>query len=377
MNAVKRRYGAALRFGSHLNWTRLLIRSPAQTTAPRKPAQTSGTSSRPQLHRSDSSGTRDRRSPRHRLFRRQPHRRLRHRIRRQLSRRPAAPPRRSRAIAIASSTKASAAKPPRTASRRIDSVLAHKPQIVVLEFGGNDGLRGLPIDEHATQPRRHDRAAAAAAAPASRSPASRFRPQYGGDYISRFNAMYPALAKQFHVPLLPFHPAGCLWRLGRHPARRRTPHRAGSKAGRRERREAHSAHAEEVEAQPSTTTGCTSVPAIRRAMHSRSRGAENTFTSGAVESSCTFTCIPLRSRPAVPSSTITDGISGSIVRGCGSRASISAGASDFSSSTVIACASVNGPACVRRSEPDALRNPPAAQAHARPNAHILPRTHAS
>jgi acyl-CoA thioesterase-1 len=29
-------------------------------------------------------------------------------------------------------------------------------------------------------------------------------PQYGGDYITRFNAMYPTLAKQFHVPLLPF-----------------------------------------------------------------------------------------------------------------------------------------------------------------------------
>ena len=29
-------------------------------------------------------------------------------------------------------------------------------------------------------------------------------PQYGTDYIGRFDAMYPALAKQFHLPLLPF-----------------------------------------------------------------------------------------------------------------------------------------------------------------------------
>jgi acyl-CoA thioesterase-1 len=28
--------------------------------------------------------------------------------------------------------------------------------------------------------------------------------QYGGDYITRFDAMYPQLARQFHVPLLPF-----------------------------------------------------------------------------------------------------------------------------------------------------------------------------
>jgi acyl-CoA thioesterase-1 len=30
---------------------------------------------------------------------------------------------------------------------RIDSILALKPAVVVVEFGGNDGLRGLPIEE--------------------------------------------------------------------------------------------------------------------------------------------------------------------------------------------------------------------------------------
>jgi acyl-CoA thioesterase-1 len=86
---------------------------------------------------------------------------------------------------------------------RIHRVLAQKPQIVVLEFGGNDGLRGLPID--GTQKNlgvmidqlQHGGAKVALAGISL--PA-----QYGGDYITRFNSMYPQLARQFRVPLLPF-----------------------------------------------------------------------------------------------------------------------------------------------------------------------------
>ena len=29
-------------------------------------------------------------------------------------------------------------------------------------------------------------------------------PDYGPDYIKKFDAMYPALAKQYHVPFIPF-----------------------------------------------------------------------------------------------------------------------------------------------------------------------------
>jgi acyl-CoA thioesterase-1 len=86
---------------------------------------------------------------------------------------------------------------------RIHRILAQKPQIVVLEFGGNDGLRGLPID--GTQKNlgvmidqlQHSGAKVALAGISL--PA-----QYGGDYIGRFNSMYPQLARQFRVPLLPF-----------------------------------------------------------------------------------------------------------------------------------------------------------------------------
>lgn len=86
---------------------------------------------------------------------------------------------------------------------RIGRVLARKPQIVVLEFGGNDGLRGLPVENTERnmalmiEKLQHSGAKVALAGIS-------LPPQYGGDYISRFNAIYPALAKRFHVPLLPF-----------------------------------------------------------------------------------------------------------------------------------------------------------------------------
>lgn len=86
---------------------------------------------------------------------------------------------------------------------RIDRVLAHRPQIVVLEFGGNDGLRGLPVSlaqqNIAAMIQRLQRSGAKVALAGISLP-----PQYGGDYIARFDSMYPALAKQFHLPLLPF-----------------------------------------------------------------------------------------------------------------------------------------------------------------------------
>ena len=86
---------------------------------------------------------------------------------------------------------------------RLHRVLAQKPQIVVLEFGGNDGLRGLPIEgtqrNLAIMIQQLQHAGIKVALAGISLPA-----QYGGDYISRFNSMYPQLAKQFRLPLLPF-----------------------------------------------------------------------------------------------------------------------------------------------------------------------------
>ncbi len=86
---------------------------------------------------------------------------------------------------------------------RLAAVLARHPQVVVVEFGGNDGLRGLPT---AQAQRNLDlivgrlKASGAKVAMAGIT----LPPQYGGEYIRSFNAMFPNVATKNHVPLLPF-----------------------------------------------------------------------------------------------------------------------------------------------------------------------------
>lgn len=86
---------------------------------------------------------------------------------------------------------------------RLPEVLALKPQIVVLEFGGNDGLRGLNLETTrqnlATMIDALDAAHIKVVIAGITLP-----PDYGPDYVSRFTANYPALGKQFHLPVLPF-----------------------------------------------------------------------------------------------------------------------------------------------------------------------------
>jgi acyl-CoA thioesterase-1 len=86
---------------------------------------------------------------------------------------------------------------------RIARVIAKHPQIVVVEFGGNDGLRGLPIQQ--TEANLSEiidtlqKSGAEVALAGITLP-----PDYGKDYIAKFNAMYTAMAKRYHVRLLPF-----------------------------------------------------------------------------------------------------------------------------------------------------------------------------
>ncbi len=86
---------------------------------------------------------------------------------------------------------------------RLAQVLRQHPDVVVVEFGGNDGLRGLPV----TQTQRNletivQRLKAGGAKVAMAG--ITLPPQYGGEYIRSFNAMFPAIATRNHVPLLPF-----------------------------------------------------------------------------------------------------------------------------------------------------------------------------
>lgn len=79
----------------------------------------------------------------------------------------------------------------------------HKPRWVLVELGGNDGLRGFPPQQTEATLRNILQAVKEAGAKPLlmqiRLPAN-----YGRRYNEAFGAMYPALAKEFDIPLVPF-----------------------------------------------------------------------------------------------------------------------------------------------------------------------------
>ena len=86
---------------------------------------------------------------------------------------------------------------------RIANVIALKPALVVLEFGGNDGLRGVPIENT-----RQNMAEMITELQAANIPlvlaGITLPPNYGPDYVKPFTALYPDLAKKYKVRLMPF-----------------------------------------------------------------------------------------------------------------------------------------------------------------------------
>ena len=86
---------------------------------------------------------------------------------------------------------------------RLPAVLALQPKIAIVAFGGNDGLRGLPIastrQNLATMTATLQKAGVKVVLGGITLP-----PNYGPDYIRQFNDTYALLAKQYRVPLLPF-----------------------------------------------------------------------------------------------------------------------------------------------------------------------------
>jgi acyl-CoA thioesterase-1 len=79
----------------------------------------------------------------------------------------------------------------------------HKPGLVLLELGANDGLRGLPI--------RETRENLAFMIDTIRRAGSkvlllgiRIPPNYGPQYTQAFGDIYTGLAKEKKLPLLPF-----------------------------------------------------------------------------------------------------------------------------------------------------------------------------
>jgi acyl-CoA thioesterase I len=86
---------------------------------------------------------------------------------------------------------------------RVDSVTQLKPAIVVLELGGNDGLRGTPPS--ATRANLEQIILALQKSGARVILAGiTLPPNYGPDYIKSFEAIYTDLAARHKLPLIPF-----------------------------------------------------------------------------------------------------------------------------------------------------------------------------
>jgi len=79
----------------------------------------------------------------------------------------------------------------------------HQPKIVILELGGNDGLRALPIAQmRANLVRMIDLSTAAGAKVLLLG--MRMPPNYGPDFTEQFRSCYSEVARDEKLPLVPF-----------------------------------------------------------------------------------------------------------------------------------------------------------------------------
>ena len=88
--------------------------------------------------------------------------------------------------------------------KRIDAALKqHKPAIVLLALGANDGLRGQSVEAL-----RQNLEAIIAACRKSKSQVvligMRLPPNYGSAYAGKFHATFLEIAKRHRLPLVPF-----------------------------------------------------------------------------------------------------------------------------------------------------------------------------
>ena len=82
-------------------------------------------------------------------------------------------------------------------------VLAKHPQIVVVEFGGNDGLRGLPITSTRANLDQIIQTLQGAGIQVALVGIV-MPPDYGPDYANAFKETFTLAAKKFNMPLFPF-----------------------------------------------------------------------------------------------------------------------------------------------------------------------------
>lgn len=113
---------------------------------------------------------------------------------------------------------------------RLPPLLAeHRPRVVVIELGGNDGLRGLPLPVVRGNLESLIRASRDAGARVLLL-GMRIPPNYGPRYTEAFHTLYADLAQRYQVPLVPFFldgvaaQPGLMQDDGIHPRAEAQPH---------------------------------------------------------------------------------------------------------------------------------------------------------
>ncbi len=91
----------------------------------------------------------------------------------------------------------------RTGLNRLPDALArHRPEIVIVALGGNDGLRGLPFSEIENSLRQIIQLSQNAHAKVLLA-GVRLPPNYGQAYTTRFAELYIKIAKDYNIPVVP------------------------------------------------------------------------------------------------------------------------------------------------------------------------------
>lgn len=86
---------------------------------------------------------------------------------------------------------------------RVDWLFAEKPDLMLLELGANDGLRGLPPEETEKNLARIIEKAQSAGVPVLLT-GMLAPPNLGREYGEAFNALYPRLAERYGTAFYPF-----------------------------------------------------------------------------------------------------------------------------------------------------------------------------
>ena len=86
---------------------------------------------------------------------------------------------------------------------RIEWLLKSKPDFLILALGGNDGLRGVPVEETKNNLEKIILAAKSKDIPTLLA-GMKMPPNYGIEYTREFSKLFEDLANQEDIPLIPF-----------------------------------------------------------------------------------------------------------------------------------------------------------------------------